>query len=164
MTRLRVAGATLLLSASLVLGAAGAAQATSYPPSDSIVTSSATADPGTAVRISAKPGTFAAGEPLTVTTTGENGRAVTYGLVRLDSPSATYRDARATADGGMAPLTVSFPSDAAGVYTIAVFSPSSPGGTTTVTVGGVAATGASALGASAYGSPGAHSRSRVPFS
>lgn len=138
------AAASLLLAATIALGAAGAAQASIYPPSDSIVASSTTVQSGGSVRISAKSGTFAATEPLTITTTGENGRQVQYGIVRLENSTATYRDAVSNADGGLAPLTVTFPRDAAGVYTIAIFSPSSPGGTVSVTVGGLSATGLNA--------------------
>ncbi|MEN2740547.1 cell wall protein [Microbacterium sp. X-17] len=138
---LATAAASLLLSAMTAFGIAGAAQAAVYPPSDSIVVSSTTVEPGGSIVVRIKDGTFGSGEQLTVTTTGERGTDVSYALVRFDSTTSTYRDARANAAGGAGPITVTFPSGASGVYTIAVFSPSSPGVTATITVGTLPVTG-----------------------
>jgi uncharacterized iron-regulated membrane protein len=139
---LATAAATLLLTAVTALGIAGAAQASVYPPSDAIVVSSTTAEPGGSVTVTVKDGTFGSGEALTVTTTGEHGSGVTYSsFVRFETSTSTYRGARASTAGGAGPITVTFPSDASGVYTIAVFTPSSPGVTATITVGTLPVTG-----------------------
>jgi uncharacterized iron-regulated membrane protein len=140
---LAIATAALLAVGAMILLPA-AAQASVYPPSDSVVVSAASAQPGGSVQVSVKDGTFRADEDLTITTTGENGGGVTYGMLRTAIGTATYGDARATSAGGMTPVTVTFPANASGVYTIAVFSPSSPGATATVTIGALSATGLNA--------------------
>jgi len=140
---------SLVVSALAVAAVPLAAHASAYPPADSTRVSSAVVEPGGSVDVTVAEATFAPGEPVTITTTGENASAVAYGTLRLAPSTATYHDARANAAGGLDPVAISFPENAAGVYTIAVFSASSPGDTVTVTTAGLASTGtnpASALG------------------
>lgn len=134
--------ATLALALIAVIGVAAPAQA--YPPDDAARVSSTTTEPGGTVRLSVSDGTFVPGESLTITVRGEHASGVVFGLVRTAIETSTFSGARANAAGGLDPLAVTFPSNAAGAYTIAVFSASSPGDTVTVTVGALSVTGLSA--------------------
>jgi uncharacterized iron-regulated membrane protein len=131
---------TAALAVAAVLGVPVAASA--YPADDSARVSSAVVEPGGSVQLSVADGTFAANEQATVTVTGENGAGATFAMVRAAVSTATYRGATTNAAGGLDSLRVTFPADARGAYTLAVFTSSSPGDTVTVTVNGLSATGA----------------------
>jgi hypothetical protein len=130
--------AALFLAAAVV---AVPVAASAYPADDAASVSSATVEPGGDVTLTVEDGTFEPNIPATVTVTGENGAGVTVAVVRTVVSTMTYRDATTNAAGGVDPLTVTFPQDARGAYTIAVFTASSPGDTVTVTVAGLSATG-----------------------
>lgn len=132
-------GATLLLASAALFATALPAQA--YPPDDAVSVSRASVDPGGSVELAVADDTFTPGEQLTITVRGEDASEVTFGLIRTAVETNTYASARANASGGLDPLPVTFPANAAGVYTIAVFSASSPGDTVTVTVGSLSVTG-----------------------
>ena len=134
----------LVAVAALAAGAVFAvpAAALAYPADDAASVSSAVVEPGGSATLSVADGTFAANEPATITVTGENGAGATFGMVRAAVSTATYRDAVTNAQGGLDPVRITFPADARGAYTIAVFTASSPGDTVTVTVNGLSATGA----------------------
>lgn len=117
------------------------ATAFAYPPDDATRVSQTSVDAGGSVEVSVAAGVFRPGEQVTVTVRGENASRVMFAMVRTALETMTYAEARANAEGGLDPLTLTFPSDAAGTYTIAVFSPSTPGDTVTVTVGGLSVTG-----------------------
>lgn len=131
-------------SVALAAGAVFAAPlaATAYPDDDAARVSDAAIEPGGTVSLTVADGTFAPNEPATITVTGENGADVTFGMVRAAVSTATFRDATTNAEGGLDPVRLTFPSDARGAYTIAVFTSSSPGDTVTVTVNGLSAAGA----------------------
>lgn len=133
--------AALLLAAVMALGAA---PAHAYPPDDAVRVSTTSVDPGGTVRLSVIDEVFEPGEQLTITVRGEQASGVVFGAVRTAVETSTYAGARANERGGLDPLTVRFPTDAAGAYTIAVFSASSPGDTVTVTVGALSVTGMNA--------------------
>lgn len=132
--------AVAVLAAGAVFAAPLAASA--YPDDDAARVSDAVVEPGGTVTLTVADGTFGPNEPATITVTGENGAGVTFGMVRAAVSTATYRDATTNAQGGLDPVRLTFPSDARGAYTIAVFTASSPGDTVTVTVNGLSATGA----------------------
>ena len=132
--------ATVALTAAAVIGVPAAASA--YPADDSARVSDAVVEPGGTVTLTVQDGTFAPEEQATITVTGENGAGATFAIVRAAVSTATYRDARTNAAGGLDPVRVTFPADARGAYTLAVFTSSSPGETVTVTVNGLSATGA----------------------
>ncbi|MGP3535835.1 cell wall protein [Microbacterium sp. RD1] len=132
--------AVLALAAGALFAVPVAAAA--YPADDAASVSDAVVQPGGTVTLTVADGTFGANEPATITVTGENGARVTFGMVRAAVSTATYRDATTNAAGGLDPVRLTFPSDARGAYTIAVFTSSSPGDTVTVTVNGLSATGA----------------------
>ncbi len=135
--RLTAAAALAVLSVFALPVAASA-----YPAEDAASVSEAVVEPGGSVTLTVQDGTFAPNEPATITVTGENGAGVTFGMVRAAVSTATYRDATTNAAGGLNPVRLTFPADARGAYTIAVFTASSPGDTVTVTVNGLSATGA----------------------
>lgn len=132
------------LVAALSLGAifATPAVAQAYPADDAARVSQAVIEPGGSVSLTVADGTFGAGERATITVTGENGAGATFAMLRSAVSTATHRDAVTTAAGGLAPVRITFPADARGAYTIAVFTSSSAGDTVTVTVNGLSATGA----------------------
>lgn len=133
----RLAAASAL--AALLIGTPVAAFA--YPPDDAARVTQTSVDPGGSVELSVAPDVFEPGEQVTITVRGENAAGVTFAMVRTGIETKTYTDANANSAGGLDPLRVTFPADAGGAYTIAVFSPSTPGDTVTVTVGGLSVTG-----------------------
>ncbi|MDQ1129336.1 cell wall protein [Microbacterium sp. SORGH_AS_0888] len=128
----------LAVVTSLVIGTA--IPAVAYAPADSITVSSTTVDRGGSVQLGVQNGTFGSGERLTITVRGENASGVSFALVRAGVETATHT-ATANAAGGMNALTLTFPENASGAYTIAVFSASSPGANVTVTIGSLSVTG-----------------------
>lgn len=148
MHRLRQLLLTTTIVAVVALGApataAMATQASSiYPPSDSCTTTPATFGPGESTTFACKPDTFSSSETVTVTVTGENGRDVTFGMVRFAVTTSSTTESRA--DGSLDGVRITFPSTARGTYNIAAFSTTSAGGAAAVTVtnpdGSLAGTG-----------------------
>lgn len=125
-----------LLSALILSGAAApAAASTIYPPTDACSVSSAAPAAGETFSVSCNANTFGADEPVTITVQGENGAGVTFGIVRAAITTATTV-VRSDAAGALAPVDITLPADARGVYNIALVSPSSAGGTASVAITG----------------------------
>lgn len=132
---------TALLALTTAIVAASALPAAAYAPDDAITVSAAAVDPGGSVRLSAQSGTFSPDERLTITVRGENAGSVVFALARTAIETATHTTSTANAGGGLDAVTITFPEDARGAYTVEVFSASTPGGSVTVTVGGLSSTG-----------------------
>lgn len=116
------------------LAVPAAAQAsTIYPPSDACSVTPTTTAPGTDVSFSCAADTFGADETVKITVTGENGNGTTFGFVRFAVSTGSF-DSTSGANGELAATTITLPSDASGIYNIAAVSPSSAGGTASVTV------------------------------
>lgn len=106
---------------------------TIYPPSDACSVTPTTTAPGARIDFSCSADTFGADESVKITVTGENGGATTFGFVRFAVSTGSF-DTRSGADGSLASTTITLPGDASGIYNIAAVSPSSAGGTASVTV------------------------------
>jgi len=129
---IRVLVATVIAGAA-VLAAPAAEAATIYPPTGSCVVDPTTTTPGGTVAFSCAAETFSPNEQVKITVTGENGAAAEIGFVRTAIATASA-DATSTADGSLASIDITLPSDARGTYNIAAVSPTSAGGTAAVTV------------------------------
>jgi hypothetical protein len=123
----------IVAAAIVVLGGSGAASAVTYPPTGSCVADPTTIDPGDTARFSCIAETFGPSEPVTITVTGENGADAEIGVVLLAISTAAATSA-STASGALGSTPISFPENASGNYTITAVSPSSAGGSATVTV------------------------------
>ncbi|MBW9094141.1 LPXTG cell wall anchor domain-containing protein [Microbacterium jejuense] len=126
--------ATLALGA-VVASPAAASASTIYPPSGSCTTTPATAQAGDTVVFACAAETFSADETVTITVTGENGADASIGMVRfaITTASSTTKSA---ADGSLAPIDITLPSNATGTYNIAAVSATSAGGTAAVSITG----------------------------
>jgi LPXTG-motif cell wall-anchored protein len=130
--------AAVALTAAALIAAPAAALA--YAPTTFASVSASNIAPGGTVDFSVSAGVFEAGEPVSITVSGENSAGASLAMV---GASATYSstvvgERSAEADGSLAPVTVKFPEDANGVYTIKATSPSVEGGVSaTVTVSAV---------------------------
>lgn len=132
---LRTASIAAALIGAATLGLPAAASASSiYPPTDACSVDPTTMTAGGTVAFSCSEGTFAASEPVTVTITGENGAAATFGFVHFAITTGSYNTTSGEA-GELAAVNITLPSNASGVYNIAAVSPSSAGGISSVTVG-----------------------------
>ena len=128
--------AVAALATFAVLGAPAAAQAsTIYPPSGACTASPATTQPGSTIGFECAAGTFSGDESVTVTVTGENGAAATIGMVRFAISTAS-EVVTSEANGSLAPLSITLPSNATGTYNIAAISSTSAGGTAAVSITG----------------------------
>lgn len=126
--------ATLALGA--LIAAPGAASAsTIYPPSGSCTATPTTAQANSTISFACAAETFSADETITITVTGENGAGARIGMVRFAITTASDT-ARSDADGSLAAVDITLPSNASGTYNIAAVSPTSAGGTAAVTVTG----------------------------
>jgi len=128
------------LTAALALGAvvavpAAASASTIYPPTESCTTTPAATQAGGTIAFECAAETFSADEPVTITVTGENGADARIGMVRLAISTASSI-VRSEADGSLAPIDITLPSNASGTYNIAAVSSTSAGGTAAVTVTG----------------------------
>ena len=128
----KAAAATLFTAALIALPTA--AHADTYPPANAGVVTSPVVAPGGTVGFQVVPDIFVPGEPVTITLTGENAQAATLAYVKFAVQTKTLGVVPANAEGGVDAVSIRFPADASGAYTIAAFSPSSPGVTTTVSV------------------------------
>jgi len=130
---LRKALATAVLVSAAALAMPGAANASSiYPPTDAC-TADATVTAGGVVTFSCDAATFAANEPVTVTITGENGSDASFAFVKFALSTGAYTT-QSGASGELPGVSITLPNDAEGVYNIAAISPSSAGGTASVTI------------------------------
>lgn len=141
--RTAIFAATIAAASALALPAA--AQATIYPPSGSCTVSPTTTTPGGTVTFECVAETFSSSENVTITVTGENGSATEIGMVHFAISTASG-SAVSEADGSLAGVPITLPSNASGTYNIAAVSPTSAGGTAAVTVtsggsGGLPGTG-----------------------
>lgn len=128
-----LAVAAFVAAAVLVLSAPGAHAETIYPPTGSCTTSPATAAPGATVTFSCVAETFSADEQVTITITGENGSAAKFGMLKFAITTASGK-ATSGSDGSLPGVPITLPSDARGNYNIEAVSPTSAGGTATVTI------------------------------
>ncbi len=122
-----------LAAALLAMPQVAHASSTLYPPSDACRVTPATTTPASTVVFSCNEGTFGSDEAVKITVTGENGSGVVFGFVRTAIDTGSYTS-RSGAAGELGGVTIALPSDANGVYNIAAVSPSSAGGTASVTV------------------------------
>jgi LPXTG-motif cell wall-anchored protein len=111
-----------------------AAQAsTIYPPTGSCTVDPTTTSAGGTVQFECAESTFSSDEPVTITITGESGADASIGMVRTAITTASG-DATSQADGSLAAVAITLPTNATGTYNIAAVSPTSAGGTASVTV------------------------------
>lgn len=134
---IRVSAVAALLAAS-ALALPTAAHADLYAPEGSCTVSPATITPGASVEFSCTDGTFGASEPVTITVEGATSAEIAFARFAVSSDATKT----STADGALPPVTISFPSNASGVYNIAAVSPTSAGGTASVSVATTAGGGA----------------------
>ncbi|MDR7112880.1 LPXTG-motif cell wall-anchored protein [Microbacterium trichothecenolyticum] len=125
--------AMLALGAVLAVPAAANAS-TIYPPSGSCTTTP-TAQAGGTISFECAAETFSADEAITITVTGENGAASRIGMVKFAITTASG-NASSEADGSLAAVDITLPSNATGTYNIAAVSSTSAGGTAAVTITG----------------------------
>jgi LPXTG-motif cell wall-anchored protein len=128
------------LAATLALGAVfavpvAASASTIYPPSGSCTATPTTAQAGGTIAFECAAETFSPDEDVTITVTGENGAAARIGMVRFAITTASGA-AVSGADGSLAPVDITLPSNASGTYNIAAVSSTSAGGTAAVTITG----------------------------
>jgi hypothetical protein len=120
------AALTIVAAATLAVPTAAHAYADLGP--DALLSSS-TVTPGGSVEFSATPDTFEPGETVTVTLEGENASAATMAMIRAAAVERQVLGERtATADGSLAPVTITLPANASGPYTVIATSPSLPQG------------------------------------
>ncbi|WP_298944484.1 LPXTG cell wall anchor domain-containing protein [uncultured Microbacterium sp.] len=112
---------------------AAAQASTIYPPRDACSVTPTTTSPGSRIVFSCAADTFGTEENIKITVTGENGGNATFGFVRFAVSTGSF-DATSSADGALGDVSITLPSDASGIYNIAAVSPSSAGGTASVTV------------------------------
>lgn len=122
-----------MVTACLLAAPLTASAAEIYPPSDACSTSPATTTPAAKITFRCESGTFGASEPVTITITGENGTAATFGFARLAVSTGSIVRA-STAAGALESVSIALPSDARGVYNIEAFSASSVGGAASVSI------------------------------
>lgn len=145
--KIRNTVAVAALAAAATLAAPAAANATIYPPSNACSVVPRVVAPGATVTFSCTDGTFEPGAFVSVTIEGNT--AVDFGFVKMAVTSTGT--ATATDSGALEESSITFPTDASGVYNITATSSGSAGGTASVTVstdstaggsdGGLATTG-----------------------
>ncbi|MFS0868199.1 cell wall protein [Microbacterium sp. 179-B 1A2 NHS] len=133
LTRLAVPAALATAMVFAAPAAASAGSSTIYPPVDACQSDAADAGPGDTITFSCDATTFGANERVTITVTGENGAGATFGMVRSAITTAsTVRES--DAEGALAPVDITLPPDARGVYNIAAVSATSAGGTASAVI------------------------------
>ncbi|MGR6743332.1 MULTISPECIES: cell wall protein [Microbacterium] len=143
-----LAAVATLVAAIIALPAAASAStgATIYPPTKSCTTTPSAFVAGGTVEFACADGTFGSNEAVTITVRGENGAGVAF--ARAAFAVTTGSTMRESSDqGALAPVAITFPADAVGVYNIEAISPSSAGGTASASVvdaAGLPATGGDA--------------------
>lgn len=136
----RAAAVALLAAALTTLPLA--ANASTYPPAGSGTVSSSTVVPGGTVTFSVANDIFEPGEPVTVTLTGENASGASLAFVKFAVQTKTLGVLEANAQGGLDPISIRFPADASGPYTITAISPSAGGGVSATVTAVAAGSGA----------------------
>ncbi|WP_405371707.1 MULTISPECIES: cell wall protein [unclassified Microbacterium] len=122
-----------LLAGLLVAAPVSASASTIYPPVDACASDAEGAGAGDTITFECDDRTFGANERVTITVTGENGAGATFAMVRTAiSTGSTVRESDAS--GALAPVEITLPSDARGVYNIAAVSATSAGGTASAVV------------------------------
>jgi hypothetical protein len=124
-----------VVAAAALLGVPAAAQASIYPPAGSCTSNPATITAGATITFRCVAETFSPNEDITVTVTGENGASAKIGMVRLAITTASGH-VQSEADGSIAGVTLTLPSNATGTYNIAAVSATSAGGTAPVSIKG----------------------------
>ncbi|MGZ0069138.1 cell wall protein [Microbacterium arborescens] len=143
-----LAAVAVLAAAIIALPAAASAStgATIYPPTNSCTTTPSAFVAGGTVEFACADGTFGANEEITITVRGENGAAVAFARAAFAvTTGSTVRES--SEQGALAPVAITFPADAVGVYNIEAISASSAGGTASASVvdaSGLPATGGDA--------------------
>ncbi|WP_457101809.1 LPXTG cell wall anchor domain-containing protein [Microbacterium sp. P5_E9] len=127
--RKSIAVAALVAASAIALPTAASA-ATIYPDALACSASPTTLAPGATTTFSCDDETFAPGETITITIEGATSADI--GFVKFATTSSG--SATATSTGALAGLSVTFPSNASGVYNITASSEGSAGGTASVTV------------------------------
>lgn len=136
---IKVTAATALVAGALFI-APSVASATTYTPPASGVVSSSTTTAGGTVSFSVPAGVFEAGEPVTISITGENALGASLGFVKFAVETKALGTVTANASGGVDPARITLPSNASGRYTILATSPSNPTGVVAyITISGAAA-------------------------
>jgi LPXTG-motif cell wall-anchored protein len=125
--------AAFVVIAALLATASPAAASTIYPPSGACTVSPTTAAASETLSFRCEAGTFSASEVVTITVTGNSGADAEIGMVRTAVSTANGR-ATSDAQGALAAVRVTLPSDASGTYNIAAISATSAGGTAAVTI------------------------------
>jgi LPXTG-motif cell wall-anchored protein len=125
-----IAGAVALAALSVPTAAQAS---TIYPPAGSCTASPTTIQAGGTVTFECAAETFSSDEQVTITVTGENGSDASIGIVRFAISTASGT-AQSGADGSLAGIPITLPSNATGTYNIAAVSPTSAGGTAAVTI------------------------------
>ncbi|SFI56025.1 MULTISPECIES: hypothetical protein [Microbacterium] len=132
LTRFALAAAVVVGSA-LALPQAAVAAGVIYPPSDACSVSPSAAGANETLDFSCGGATFGANETVTITVTGENGAGASFAFVKFAvSTGSTVRTSTAT--GALAPVSITLPSNASGVYNIEAISATSAGGVASATV------------------------------
>lgn len=128
----RLLAPALIGAAMLVAVPTAASASTIYPPVDAC-SADGSVSPGGVIVFACDDRTFGADERVTITVTGENGANASFGMVRTEiSTASTVRES--DGDGALAPVEITLPSDARGVYNIAAVSPTSAGGTASAVI------------------------------
>lgn len=132
----RFLAAVSVLAGGFALAPAAVAQAsTIYPPVDSCTTSPASVGAGETLEFSCNEGTFGALEAVTITVRGENGAGATFAFAHFAVSTGSV--ARTSgADGALAPVRITLPANASGVYNIAAISATSAGGAASASIVG----------------------------
>ncbi len=140
--RKTAAAAVLVAGATLAMPVAANA-ATIYPPANACHTPAVTHS--RVIAFFCQAGTFNPHEKVTVTVEGEDGSSTQIGVVKF-APSIARGFVNSTNDGALLALAITLPQVKSGVYTISAVSPTSAGGTASVSftsedTGGTGSTG-----------------------
>lgn len=145
-----LAAAAALAAAIVAVPAAASASstgATIYPPTNSCTTTPSAFVAGATVEFACADGTFGPSEAVTVTVRGENGAGVAFAHIAFSAVTTGSTVRESSAQGALAPVSLTFPADAVGVYNVEAISASSAGGTASASVtdaAGLPATGGDA--------------------
>lgn len=128
---IRITAAVALAAAATLALPVAAQAATIYPPSNACHILPTVVAPGATAQFSCADGSFSPGETVSITVEGATGAEI--GFVKFAVTSSG--SATATSSGALAPVSITFPADASGIYNITAVSPTSVGGTATATIG-----------------------------
>jgi len=126
------AAAATAIAAAAVLAVPVAANA--YPAADPDIAVSGTLTPGSTVTVTAEPGTFVAGETVTIFLSGESASGASLAFVKFAyEANANLGTTTAAADGALA-TGIKLPSNASGEYTVTAVGASGATATTSFTI------------------------------